>query len=1564
MAAAGSEHLTLYPSFPLNYTTNATPKLSQTFYYTSVNNGNYEIPVFPGTFPTEARIEGGWISAVNNNATDHHLLTLDTTTGNLADMYQYYTAGLNGSCPTCTSQSGAQYTNNGYPLPANGTTNAGGTYITPLILRLQEVEQAIASGGAITHAIRISLDNAYMASSYVWPATTNAGASGLNIFGERIRLKSAYNCSALSSIAQIFCNQAKNYGFIVDDNGEGWGEGVEYAKWPTNIFNAMLELSNAGLTSSNFEVVDESSLEISSTSGECTCNRETITFTRTSDSATATVDVVLTGVTVNFPYDRIQISAGAPAYQLTALVNGASNTAVTWSESPSTGTISGSGLYTPPGSIGSPTIVTITATSVANSSIADSMSMVVFPAVTSTPIRIIPGSVPGSYGYQTIPTSYTDSGSNVWYSIGDDGGYANDQGTISSGIGGCNADPKLCRYGFSSYSSGSNDFRFDFIVPNGNYQVTYNASSPFASAGYTQDLEYNGTIVQTNLDLYTASGGQNKAWAYVTNVTVSNNILSLVNRITTVNGGHVGSISVAYLGPLVVHYVSSGIGSDSNNGTTKTTPWAHAPGMVGCTSNCASYTPVAGDQIVLRGGDTWTNTSLPWDFTWSGANGNPIYIGVDQTWYTGGSFTKPIINANSVCCATGAPVIFDHDGHIQFDNIEITGLIMRSAGVSSIYIEGTTIGDIFMENLYVHNWNRCTGSGTPVAACTVAVTDNSYNAGGIQGDAYSGIIETNVIIDHSEVGDPENGGNIGACAHNIEQFNYSYCHDASSGAKQGARIVHDSRFNNIGATFDGTSHQDVIYADTYFPAPVNGVSYLYNNLITNTNSFASATSLYPNPYTSNATASMTYWMFNNVVWGPSANIGIDVDPYNPGSSTITVQIHSWNNTLVPNQGANTGACEVLTTRAGGLMNLYDSQNTHCIGTTSNPVTCNGMATTCTATTYISMLTATATSQGYTTGNNFAPTLNTNSTVGAGANLTAQCSGILVALCSSTTLGNTIAAVARPTSGPWDVGAFELSSGGGTIYYIGPGGSDSNSGTSKFAPWLHAPGMASCALVCASTTPVAGNSFIFEGGYVLHFGDSGATPYAGAQAGWSWTWSGSSGNTIYIGVDKTWYTGGSWVRPVLTGDNSTSTTWVASCSHPFNSNPSLVDFGSSKYVTWDNFELTGVCWTNQVSSAGFVNIDRSSTTNISITNFYCHGWTMSDAAYDNYACIQSLGSTGNANDGSRIGYSVFDGLDSPQAFPGNSNCLQSSSVPCASGQANQGGVATFDHNVMRYLSNFIVSTDTSSVHDNLFEYLAQTFAGGGQQQANIIESKGCDTGSPTYWYNNITRHTYSTQLIYLPVCTTAYIFGNVFYDDLIGYGAGGCFRLNSVSNSAATQIAYLYNNTMGDASCQFKFEMANSPLTPWNGTGNFENNHLIGSTVLTGMYVCNNTGYTCTINDNGGEIYMTSGTATSQGYVTANNFAPTSSSNSTVGAGNNLHSLCSTFSTDNGFCNGTTGTLESSGNGGQIVVSPGISLVARPASGNWTTGAYQFTFVGSSGNIQPGRLLTKGMKINP
>jgi len=479
----------------------------------------------------------------------------------------------------------------------------------------------------------------------------------------------------------------------------------------------------------------------------------------------------------------------------------------------------------------------------------------------------------------------------------------------------------------------------------------------------------------------------------------------------------VGSASAA------TYYVATS-GSDSNNGSSKTTPWQHAPGMNGCSAVCASTAPVAGDSIILRGGDTWNHSNLTWTWTWSGAAGNRIYVGVDETWYTGASFVRPKLDAEFLCCASGLMSI-SSAGHITIDDLEFTGLMMNYPGNSPSLGILTYNGDIFMTRLYVHNWNRCTGAGAPTPYCTGAVTDNSWFAGGIQGAAWAnGPTMANVIVDHSDVGNPENGSNIGSALHNIEQANYSYIHDAGSGCKEGCRIVHDSHFDNIGATFDGVTHEDVIYSHLFGAGSTAStfLAYIYNNLVTNTAGNATCCSIYPNPGDSGATSSVTYWIFNNVVYGSQVQFGNDVDPYNMPSGLNTT-IHDWNNTYVATFGG--AECVRVTPRSTPPITNMDVQNLHCISpNNTTPVDFGGMVTNPSTNNIVGQTVGTATTQGYVSGNNYAPTGATSATVGAGVNLTAQCSGILAALCIGLD-GNP-----RPSSGAWDVGAYEYTSGQG------------------------------------------------------------------------------------------------------------------------------------------------------------------------------------------------------------------------------------------------------------------------------------------------------------------------------------------------------------------------------------------------------------------------------------------------------------------------------------------------------------------------------------------------------
>jgi hypothetical protein len=90
------------------------------------------------------------------------------------------------------------------------------------------------------------------------------------------------------------------------------------------------------------------------------------------------------------------------------------------------------------------------------------------------------------------------------------------------------------------------------------------------------------------------------------------------------------------------HYVDYATGSDTNNGTSTSTPWKHAPGMKGltpsgsstgdgCSNNCASYTPAPGDFIILKGGTVWPYTVLPWQWPSNAGSGSTSTYGCAGT---------------------------------------------------------------------------------------------------------------------------------------------------------------------------------------------------------------------------------------------------------------------------------------------------------------------------------------------------------------------------------------------------------------------------------------------------------------------------------------------------------------------------------------------------------------------------------------------------------------------------------------------------------------------------------------------------------------------------------------------------------------------------------------------------------------------------------------------------------------------------------------------------------------------------------------------------------------------
>jgi hypothetical protein len=536
------------------------------------------------------------------------------------------------------------------------------------------------------------------------------------------------------------------------------------------------------------------------------------------------------------------------------------------------------------------------------------------------------------------------------------------------------------------------------------------------------------------------------------------------------------------------------------------------------------------------------------------------------------------------------------------------------------------------------------------------------------------------------------------------------------------------------------------------------------------------------------------------------------------------------------------------------------------------------------------------------------------------------------------------------------------------FYVAANGSDSNSGTSEASPWQHAPGMVNCTAACKSTTPAAGQGFIFRGGDTWHYftgspqvglpagWPTGATPYA-----WDWVWSGTSSAEIYRGVDKTWFSGSAWARPIFTGDNTPVPGGiVSSCAFPQGNLDFIADHGV-QYVQLDNFEFTGMCWNdmpnthtnlhNYVHHFG-ANEDVSFRT---YSNIYMHGWSLTAITTANCLGSRPPGTVcGGANgfygdthleQGSLFVYDIVDGADSYDltfdAFNGDGFDLEES--------------------VVRHVGGGNILDNCHLFHDNLFEYINNASAIDGTH-SDMWFCNG-EYPSDNFFYNNVIRFIgteYTTgiaggapnlsTIFWFHPCTnvnancqaqtgsTDYVFNNVGHDINCN---GNCNNFSNPTSGTATMM--VYNNT---------WESMNN-LSIWaNGVGTGfvvtdQNNHYITNNGTGCAAVWNNTTVVNgRVTSCSGDVFQTIAAANAQGYTSANDFAPTAISTATVGKAVNETGLADTFgpaflhSTSNGCAYNT---------GNHTVTCPAVTVANRLSSGNWDAGAY---ISGSSNADQP------------
>jgi hypothetical protein len=520
------------------------------------------------------------------------------------------------------------------------------------------------------------------------------------------------------------------------------------------------------------------------------------------------------------------------------------------------------------------------------------------------------------------------------------------------------------------------------------------------------------------------------------------------------------------------YYIAAN-GSDLSNGTSKTTPWLHAPGMPSCSGVCASITPQTGDQFIFRGGDVWHTsnniatvytgdttscageaTHCGWVWSWSGTSTNCnypsaasscIYIGVDKTWFSGTSFTRPQLNLDNPVWANSTHQDSSHSGYVTacsfddynyvgfvinanyvlVDDFEVLGLcittVPSNGGVSQgahIYSANQTNT---IENSYFHGWTeKYSNTGT-------AFDFASMVSGPLLNFSYN-------VVDGSDAGPPCNGDLT--CTATVEfspvtNFDHNVIRKISNGAgSHYLGTLHDNLFEYMYDSSDSIRHTDVFF--TYGnQAPSGSSSSVYNNTVRHV--------LEGQTFAVDPPSGGKLYIFNNTFF----DIGNAINCFAIyGTDTNATSIYFTNNTI---ESGTSNLCNLDASRNNNLTYPHGTlyfQNNHLIGpyssfssfyilggNTNLTVTDNGNE--------IIQTESAANGQGYTPSNNYQPTSASGSTYHAGGNLGANCLAYSSdsALCSGSTGGVTNGAgsgsvpalrIYLPTlrRTTWDVGAYQ------------------------------------------------------------------------------------------------------------------------------------------------------------------------------------------------------------------------------------------------------------------------------------------------------------------------------------------------------------------------------------------------------------------------------------------------------------------------------------------------------------------------------------------------------------
>jgi len=483
------------------------------------------------------------------------------------------------------------------------------------------------------------------------------------------------------------------------------------------------------------------------------------------------------------------------------------------------------------------------------------------------------------------------------------------------------------------------------------------------------------------------------------------------------------------------YYVDYTNGSDTYDGTEKTHttgvtgPWQHAPGMAGCSNNCAAYTSTGGNSWILKGCVTWPAVTLPWVPVYSAQTSTENAGGLDRTWWDttvigcSSAWNRPIINAGGVVAGSNNTVVDFHNFAFGLQYVEFKGGFFSASTPQLTYLltaQNQSLA-VSYDHLYFHG---VTWTG---------VIDSCWLVGG---DSHNPNLSPNASF-HDNVLDLTDSlvGGYTACYALYGGppiiYNNVVKNTSNGFVVNGSSSVHDNLITNVGPSLQyGPGGSGSYHGNGFEDNSTEGLN-LYNNVIAHLASGVLGIWI-------GLVQGHTFTGWNNLLYDTQPNNVIDIANALPPSNGCGAggqgaqycnnsgTFNWYNNTVECGpDSAPTADCAAPNTSATAIL----FTNNHFVTTQSGGSTCIGTAN-CTGTTNLTQSKATASGQGYTSSETYAfsPVSGAGSTVAAGTNVPSVTSATTYACTEVSSPYVTVscpALVAKARPATPDIGAYQF-----------------------------------------------------------------------------------------------------------------------------------------------------------------------------------------------------------------------------------------------------------------------------------------------------------------------------------------------------------------------------------------------------------------------------------------------------------------------------------------------------------------------------------------------------------